>query len=52
MNCPKGYYAENLFCYPDRIIVDTIASDWIGRFMMINDPVIFDLHIPCTKDCK
>lgn len=36
MDCPEEYYVENLFCIPDRIIVDTAASDWIGRFMMLS----------------
>lgn len=39
--CPDGYYAENLFCYPEKIIVDTAASDWFGRIMMIRDPIVF-----------
>lgn len=39
--CPDGYYAENLFCYPNRITVDTMAADWLGRIMMIGEPIIF-----------
>jgi hypothetical protein len=46
MSCPEGYWAENLFCYPDNVMVETAASDWIGRFMMIRDPVIFEMYTP------
>lgn len=41
LTCPDGYYAENLFCYPERIMVDTAASDWFGRIMMIRNPIVF-----------
>ena len=51
MKCPEKYYAENLFCYPDNTVVDTAASHWIGRFMMINEPIIFDQYVTCMKNC-
>lgn len=42
MACPDGHYAENLFCYPGYLTVDTAAHDWIGRVMMISEPVVFE----------
>lgn len=51
LNCPEGYWPENLFCYPDNIMVDTIASDWPGRIMMITDPIIFDPNSTCEENC-
>ena len=43
MVCPDRYWAENLFCYPEDMIVDTAAFNWIGRIMMISDPIVFEL---------
>ncbi|MCE2506752.1 MAG: hypothetical protein J4F36_09890 [Nitrosopumilaceae archaeon] len=50
MACPENYYAENLFCYPDNTVVDTAAGNWVGRFMMINDPIIFDQRSSCDEN--
>lgn len=51
MMCPDGYHSENLFCYPDNMLVDTAASDWRERLMMLNDPIIVDPHAPCVENC-
>ena len=50
MTCPENYYAENLFCYPDNIVIDTAAGHWVGRFMMINDPILFDQRSSCDEN--
>ena len=39
--CPDRYWAENLFCYPEDMMADTAAFDWIGRTMIIDDPIVF-----------
>lgn len=55
MACPEGHYVENLFCYPEYMMVDTAAYDWTGRIMMMGEPVVFedpsgDFEYPTTPE--